>query len=132
MGLLADVYEVLEKHGYQRPTTNKGHADTLIALLHLVEAFVDEPDPRDEPCAEHYEHGHREAVPGCGACGALVRQVAIGPAPRLPGSCRACGATGSGVQRVAAPPGVEPWECRPACQALIRSFSPLPLEDCDD
>lgn len=40
MGLLLDVFEVLEKHGYVRPTDNPGAlADSLIDVRTLVQSF---------------------------------------------------------------------------------------------
>lgn len=41
-GLIADVFNVLEKHGYQRPTGVTGRA--IADLLRLVETFEGKAD----------------------------------------------------------------------------------------
>lgn len=38
-GLLFDVFEVLEKHGYRKKLNNAGHARALLLLLELVMLF---------------------------------------------------------------------------------------------
>jgi len=38
-GLLIHVMEVLQQHGYKQHSDVRSNANTLVALLHLVEAF---------------------------------------------------------------------------------------------
>jgi len=39
MGLLLDVMKVLEQHSYKQHPDVRSNANTLVALLHLVEVF---------------------------------------------------------------------------------------------